>query len=575
MIPWRSRRGLAAEILRDPAALRQIRALADRTGAAPDKTGERVALHLRGLVAEQGAFSSWLLRAVAVAVYGRPEVTPATRAELIRLRRSGVRPLVFLPAHRSYADSLLLSVALHDAGLPATYRLAGENLAFWPLSSIARRSGVVFIRRDFGNDRAYQLAVRLYLAHLLRQGAHLEWYAEGGRTRTGRLRRPRLGFLRELLAALDQGDGACARIVPLAFTYRLLPEAGALVDEDGGATKPAEGPRLLLRRLAADRRARVRPARLGLGALHSPCDETAPSADPGRWAAARALGARLTYEWNLATPLTGEALVCLALAAGHRRPRGLEALLRELRSLVEYAARRSIPVIDGEAVTAAAPLRALLDDLCRAGVLTGTQHDSAPRYWIGRDQQHLAAYHRHAGGHHFIDRCVAELGVLAADDDPSGFPLRMHALLGHAFALPPRSEFLDLVAGAASTLGAPVPVEDGPRLLARQPFLLAHRLLGAPLEAHLDVALCSRPPDPRTGPPRPAPCRPRRWPESRSRALHAAGLAAATEAGRWADGPTPPCRPRPFLDELRHLVDRLADIASLDDRIDPTLPEER
>ncbi|MGI5170734.1 1-acyl-sn-glycerol-3-phosphate acyltransferase [Spirillospora sp. CA-253888] len=565
-----------AAVLRDPATQRQVRAAADRMATAPEALEEQIVSHLRILVADHCTVAGRLLRSVAVLVYGRPEADPAVRAALVGLRRAArTRTLVFLPAHRSYADSLLLSVALHDADLPATYRLAGENLAFWPLSSIARRSGMIFIRRRFGNDLSYQLAVRVYLAYLLGRGAHLEWYSEGGRSRTGRLGRPRLGLLRELLAALDQAGVPEARIVPLTFSYALLPEARALVDEDRGAAKPSEDPWFLLKRLTVDRRARERPARLSLGTVFSAHDEAASSPGPGRWGAARALAARLRHEWGTATPLTGEALICLALAAGHRRPRGLDCLVRELRLLLEYAAHRSIPVAACEALTDAASLRPLIDRMCRAGVLTNAHRHDAPLYWIGRGQHHLAAYHRQTGAHWLVDRCVAELAVLADGDEWTALPLRMHALLDRVFLLPSESKFLDLVAGASSTLDLKAPSEEGARLLSRQPFLLAHRLLGAPLEAYLEAALRHRPPAgtepdppgsfPRTGS--------RRWPESRSKELRAAGLAAAAAAERCKDGSRP--RSETYLGELRSLTDRLADIESLDDRPHPSFLEER
>ena len=54
---------------------------------------------------------------------------------------------MFLPSHRSYADSLLLADVLADNDFPRDHVLGGDNLSFWPIGPLAKRAGVVFIRR--------------------------------------------------------------------------------------------------------------------------------------------------------------------------------------------------------------------------------------------------------------------------------------------------------------------------------------------------------------------------------------------------------------------------------------------
>src|SRR6185437_5626191 len=74
-------------------------------------------------------------------------------AALLALRGLAERdPIVFLPAHRSYLDSPVLAQVLRKAGFARPWRFAGANLAFWPLGAIGRRSGMIFIRREFGSD---------------------------------------------------------------------------------------------------------------------------------------------------------------------------------------------------------------------------------------------------------------------------------------------------------------------------------------------------------------------------------------------------------------------------------------
>src|SRR5207237_298613 len=125
---------------------------------------------------------------------------------LERLRALGRRQaLVFLPSHRSYVDPLVLRTALHAHGFAPNHVLGGVNVAFWPIGPLARRSGYVFIRRSIKDNPVYKLTLREYVGYLVRKRFNLEWYIEGGRTRTGKLRPPRLGLLAYLVEAVMEG----------------------------------------------------------------------------------------------------------------------------------------------------------------------------------------------------------------------------------------------------------------------------------------------------------------------------------------------------------------------------------
>src|SRR5207237_597715 len=111
---------------------------------------------------------------------------PGRRAD--HLERS--HALVFLPTHRSYTAPLILAQVLHDNDFPRNHLLGGNNLAFWPIGPLGKRAGLVFIRRSFGDDPVYKLAVREFFGYLVAKRFNVEWYIEGGRTRTGKLRPP-------------------------------------------------------------------------------------------------------------------------------------------------------------------------------------------------------------------------------------------------------------------------------------------------------------------------------------------------------------------------------------------------
>src|SRR3989440_1190195 len=215
--------------------------LAEESGRAVEAVAEEAASCLEEMVASQSrlAIDAWdhsgrfLSRGYTVAV-------DASRVEeLRRLNRS--HALVFLPSHRSYLDPLVLRPVLQRHGFPPNHVLGGNNLDFWPIGPVARRNGYVFIRRSFRDAPVYKATLREYLGYLVRKRFNLEWYIEGGRTRTGKLRPPRYGILRYLVDAFRDSGVDDAYLVPVSIVYDQLHEVGAMAAEEHGAAKKAEG----------------------------------------------------------------------------------------------------------------------------------------------------------------------------------------------------------------------------------------------------------------------------------------------------------------------------------------------
>src|SRR4029453_17518482 len=177
-----------------------------------------------------------------------------TRAFTIDVDQEGLKELrrldqdhslVFLPTHRSYADAFILTRTLREAGMPRNHILGGDNLGFFPLGTILRNAGGVLMRRSFQDDEVYKFVVREYLGYLAAQGHNLEWYMEGGRSRTGKLRPPKYGLLRYLVDAVESGVTRDMLLVPVAITYDQLHEIGMMAAEETAAQKAKEGVRWL------------------------------------------------------------------------------------------------------------------------------------------------------------------------------------------------------------------------------------------------------------------------------------------------------------------------------------------
>src|SRR5215472_4932905 len=196
-----------AEAIEDTPGFRaDVAALADRLGLPEQETAERARADLDGLVASMSPVAVDLLSGALRPLHAYAWDVQADTAGLDRLRELNRRyALVFLPSHRSYADPLLLADVLAAHDFPRNHVIGGDNLRIWPLALLAKRAGFVFIRRSSGDDETYKLALRDYLGYLLAKRFNLEWYMEGGRSRTGKLRPPRYGLLAYVADAVARG----------------------------------------------------------------------------------------------------------------------------------------------------------------------------------------------------------------------------------------------------------------------------------------------------------------------------------------------------------------------------------
>ncbi|MGL4855989.1 MAG: glycerol-3-phosphate 1-O-acyltransferase PlsB [Plesiomonas sp.] len=170
-------------------------------------------------------------------------------AERVRQLAQDGHEIVYVPCHRSHMDYLLLSYVLYHQGLVPPHIAAGINLNFFPAGPIFRRGGAFFIRRSFKGNKLYSTVFREYMAELFTRGYSVEYFIEGGRSRTGRLLDPKTGTLSMTLQAMLRGLQRPISIVPVYIGYEHVMEVGTYANELRGAAKQKESAGQILRTL--------------------------------------------------------------------------------------------------------------------------------------------------------------------------------------------------------------------------------------------------------------------------------------------------------------------------------------
>jgi len=158
-----------------------------------------------------------------------------------KLRRiARTHELIYVPCHRSHIDYLLLSYVIHAEGLAIPYIAAGKNLNMPFIGSILRKGGAFFIRRTFKGNPLYSTVMFEYLASLVSTGMPVEYFIEGGRSRTGRLLKPKPGMLAMTIRAFLKYHQRPVAFIPVSIGYEKMIEGRAYLAELKGDDKKAE-----------------------------------------------------------------------------------------------------------------------------------------------------------------------------------------------------------------------------------------------------------------------------------------------------------------------------------------------
>lgn len=319
--------------------------------------------------------------------------------------------IVYVPCHRSHMDYLLLSYILYHQGLVPPHIAAGINLNFWPAGPFFRRGGAFFIRRTFKGNRLYSTIFREYLAELFYRGYSVEYFIEGGRSRTGRLLEPKTGMMSMTLQALQRGLTRPISIVPVYIGYEHVLEVDTYAKELRGAEKEKENAGLVLRVIKKLRN-------LGQGYVnfgepiqvnnylnqHFPEWKEPPSEDARpKWLndAVDAVAQQVMVNINNAAAVNAKNLIGSVLLASRQRALASEQLIEQVDSYLQlfknvpYSADITIPKASAEEM-----LQHVLT-LPRSGVVS-EKDNFGEMIRLDRESAVLMTYYRNNIQHLFV-----------------------------------------------------------------------------------------------------------------------------------------------------------------------------
>jgi glycerol-3-phosphate O-acyltransferase len=264
--------------------------------------------------------------------------------------------------------------------------------------------------------------------YLIEKRFSLEWYIEGGRSRSGKLLPPRFGLLAYVVDAYRRAKSEDVVLIPVSIAYDQISDVPDYAAEQSGAAKQRESfgwfvrfVRRLGRRYGDIHIAFGEPLSLAK-ALGPPDPRALPDPDEQNLTLQK-LAFEVCLRINQVTPVTPISLVTLAVLGAAERAQTVDEVRVRLANLLFDVTRRQLPVTNGAELETREGVERALEALVENGVVTRFDEGSECVYLIGPDQQLAAAYYRNTIIHFFVNPAISELALLRAAEAGGADPL--------------------------------------------------------------------------------------------------------------------------------------------------------
>lgn len=331
-------------------------------------------------------------------------------------------PAVLLFSHRSYIDGAVMPVALQENQLPPVHMFGGVNLSFGLMGPLMRRSGVIFIRRNIGENALYRYVLKEYVGYVVEKRFNLSWSIEGTRSRTGKMLPPKLGLMSYVANAYREDRADDILLQPVSIGFDQLHEVDEYAAYARGGEKTPEGFRWLYRFIKAQGERNygkiyVRfPAAVSMRQyLGEPGGQIADDDDSGGRLALQKMAFEVAWRILQATPITATGLVSALLLTARGLALTLEQLHHTLQESLDYLERKQTP-ISASALRLRTPegVRSAVDTLSQAHPVTRIDGGRVPVWRIAPEDEHAAAFYRNSVIHAFLETSIVELALAHA-----------------------------------------------------------------------------------------------------------------------------------------------------------------
>ena len=339
----KSRQQVKERVLQDPGVEEAIRRVAQADKKKALSLRKKAEHYFEEIAADYSptyvAIARWILIQVWKRLFQGIDLDSTQFHRLREWARKG--PLVFVPSHKSHVDYLVLNYLIFEHYLPLPRIAAGQNLAFWPIGHIFRNCGAFFIRRTFQGARLYSRVFAAYVKTLLEEGYSMQFYIEGGRSRSGKLVLPKKGFLSIVLDAFREGTSNDIVFVPVSIVYDRIPEEKSYIREQEGLPKEKESFAQMLKARSLLRR---KYGRIYVGVDEPFSLKDYISAKGHHEELDEDLALDLVRGINRVTPVTCLSLVASALVTRFRKGFYLPDMEGSVRTLLQYLRLQHAPL---------------------------------------------------------------------------------------------------------------------------------------------------------------------------------------------------------------------------------------
>jgi len=330
-------------------------------------------------------------------------------------------PAVLLFSHRSYIDGAVVPVAMQENRLPPVHVFAGINLSFGLMGPLLRRSGVIFIRRNIGDDPLYKYVLREYVGYIVEKRFNLSWSIEGTRSRTGKMLPPKLGLMAYVADAYLDGRSEDILLQPVSISFDQLHETAEYAEYARGGEKTAEGIGWLYNFIKAQGERNygkiyVRfPAAVSMRQYLGPPHGSLAHDQAAKRLALQKMSFEVAWRILRATPVTATGLVCGLLLTTRGAALTLEQLHHTLQDSLDYLERKQTPVSNSALrLRRRDGVRAAVDALSNGHPITRVDSGREPVWYIAPDKEHAAAFYRNSVIHAFLETSIVELALAYA-----------------------------------------------------------------------------------------------------------------------------------------------------------------